>query len=246
MISCSPGASCDGLFFGGILGSAPRAEIPVSPSNHVGFTPRLLYSSTRYSSESFIHLKTGWAQDAWLQWSNENWFFHLDISRWQSCHGFCSIKTVKEPFRLFAHKKNCLLISGQFSKYWSYRYLSSVFLEIASLLDFCLRFPFSFYVKVIIRIMMKKGHFSSYFLYILYKIGRQLASLLVKITAVEEWLHRSTTSWLGCPQADKYIYIYIAQTVCVRIVYRRYTTFTSYHSSFKSQRLKKMKRAQKR
>ena len=29
------------------------------------------------------HLKAGWAQDAWLQWSYENWYFHLDISRWQ-------------------------------------------------------------------------------------------------------------------------------------------------------------------
>ena len=34
---------------------------------------------------SFTHLKTGWAQDAWLQWSYENWYIHLDISRWQNC-----------------------------------------------------------------------------------------------------------------------------------------------------------------
>ena len=32
--------------------------------------------------EGFIHLKTGWAQDAWPQWSRENWYFYLDISRW--------------------------------------------------------------------------------------------------------------------------------------------------------------------
>ena len=70
------------FMFWGILGSASRAQFPVSLSNHVGFTRRLLYSSTHHSPESFIHLKTGQAQDARLQWSNENWYFHLDISRW--------------------------------------------------------------------------------------------------------------------------------------------------------------------
>ena len=70
------------FWFGGILGSASRAKFPVSQSNHVGFTPRLLHSSTHHSPESFTLLKTGWAQDAWLQWSYENWYFHLDISRW--------------------------------------------------------------------------------------------------------------------------------------------------------------------
>ena len=63
------------FLFGGILGSGSRAEFPVSPSNHVGFKPRLLYSSTRHSSESFIHLGTGWSQDAWLQWSHGNLVF---------------------------------------------------------------------------------------------------------------------------------------------------------------------------
>ena len=47
------------FWFGEILGSASRAEFPVSLSNHVGFTPRLLYSSTHHSPESFAHLKTG-------------------------------------------------------------------------------------------------------------------------------------------------------------------------------------------
>ena len=47
------------LGFGGILGSASRAEFPVSPSNHVGCMPRFLYSNTHHSSESFIQLKTG-------------------------------------------------------------------------------------------------------------------------------------------------------------------------------------------
>ena len=47
------------FWFGGTLGSASRAEFPVSLSNHVGFTPRLLYSSIRHSPESFTHLKTG-------------------------------------------------------------------------------------------------------------------------------------------------------------------------------------------
>ena len=47
------------FWFGGILGSASRAEFPVSLSNHVGFTPRLLYSSTHHSPESLTHLETG-------------------------------------------------------------------------------------------------------------------------------------------------------------------------------------------
>ena len=47
------------FLFAGILGSASRAEFPVSRSNYVGFTPRLLNSSTHHSSESFVHLKTG-------------------------------------------------------------------------------------------------------------------------------------------------------------------------------------------
>ena len=63
-------------------GVSPRAEFLVYLSNHVSFTPRLLYSITHHSPESFTHLKTGWAQDAWLQWSHQNWHFHLDISRW--------------------------------------------------------------------------------------------------------------------------------------------------------------------
>ena len=41
-----------------------EGQIPVPPSNHVGSTPGLLYSSTHHSSESFIHLMTGLAQDA--------------------------------------------------------------------------------------------------------------------------------------------------------------------------------------
>ena len=73
------------FWFGGILGSASRVELPVSLSNHVGFTPRLLYSSTHHSPDSFTHLKTGWAHDTLLQWSYENWYYHLDISRWPTC-----------------------------------------------------------------------------------------------------------------------------------------------------------------
>ena len=60
------------FWFEGTLGSASRAKFPVSLSNHVGFTPRLLYGSTHHSPERFTHLKTGWAQNAWLQWSYEN------------------------------------------------------------------------------------------------------------------------------------------------------------------------------
>ena len=75
------------------------AEFPVSLSNHVGTTPRLLicplgtvtpqwqrpkgiYSGTHHSPEGVTHLKTDWAQDVWLQWSYENWYFYLDISCW--------------------------------------------------------------------------------------------------------------------------------------------------------------------
>ena len=47
------------FWFGGILGSASGAEFPVSLSNHVDFTPRLLYSSAHHSPESFTHQKTG-------------------------------------------------------------------------------------------------------------------------------------------------------------------------------------------
>ena len=68
------------FLFGGILGSASGAEFPVSLSNQVGFMPRLFYNSTHHSPESFTHLETGWAQDAWPQWSYEDWYFHLDIS----------------------------------------------------------------------------------------------------------------------------------------------------------------------
>ena len=46
-------------------------SFPVSLGNYVSFTPWLLYSSTPHSPEGFIHLKTGWAQGAWLQWSRE-------------------------------------------------------------------------------------------------------------------------------------------------------------------------------
>ena len=64
--------------------SASRDEFPVSLRNHVGFTPWSLYSSTHHFPESFTHLTTGWAQDAWLQWSYEKWYFHRDIGRWPS------------------------------------------------------------------------------------------------------------------------------------------------------------------
>ena len=47
------------FWFGGILGSASRAELPVTPCNYAGSVPTLLYSTTHHSLESFIHLKTG-------------------------------------------------------------------------------------------------------------------------------------------------------------------------------------------
>ena len=79
------------LLFEGILGSASGAEFPASLSNHVGFMP-LLYSSTHHHSpESIIDLRTGWAQDTWLQWLYENWYLHLDMSRWFPLPPFFSI-----------------------------------------------------------------------------------------------------------------------------------------------------------
>ena len=72
------------FWFGGILGSAPGAEFPVSLSNHVDFR-------THHSPESFTHLKTGWAQDAWLQWSYKRWYFHLYISHWHKGMNLLSI-----------------------------------------------------------------------------------------------------------------------------------------------------------
>ena len=41
-----------------------------------------LISLQQHFPESIIQLRTGWAQDAWLQWSSGNWYSHLDISRW--------------------------------------------------------------------------------------------------------------------------------------------------------------------
>ena len=57
LVSCSKTQSHVAIFF---------PEFPVSLSNHVGFTPRLLYSSTHHSSKSVIHPKTGLAQDTLL------------------------------------------------------------------------------------------------------------------------------------------------------------------------------------
>ena len=72
------------VFFGfyWILGSVSRAKFPVSLSNHianhVGLTPRLLYSSTCHFPEGFTHLKTGWANrfrySIWLWlWTFSYW-----------------------------------------------------------------------------------------------------------------------------------------------------------------------------
>ena len=76
-IFASKVAETTDLFLWGILGFASRAEFPVSLSNDVRFTPRLFDScSTHHFPEGFIHLKAGWAQDAWLH------YFHVDIRRW--------------------------------------------------------------------------------------------------------------------------------------------------------------------
>ena len=47
----------EGSFY--IVSRDSGANFPISLSDHVGFTPRLLYSSTRHSPESVTHLKTG-------------------------------------------------------------------------------------------------------------------------------------------------------------------------------------------
>ena len=41
---------------------------------------RLLYRATPHSPEGIIQLRTGWAQNAWLQWSRE--YFHLDRKKY--------------------------------------------------------------------------------------------------------------------------------------------------------------------
>ena len=69
-------------FFAGILWSASRAKFLVFRSNHVRLTQWLLYSSTPHAPEGFNKLKSGWAQEACLQWSCKNWYFLLDTSRW--------------------------------------------------------------------------------------------------------------------------------------------------------------------
>ena len=88
------------LFYGfeGFLVSI-LAELPVSLSNHVGFTPWLTYVIPPLSPEGFIQLKTGWTQDAWLQWLLENWYFNHNIARFFSvtlsmCHHYCAKKFV--------------------------------------------------------------------------------------------------------------------------------------------------------
>ena len=74
------------IFFGlwGFWGQSLGANFPVALSNHASCRPWLLCGSTHYFPEGFIHLKSCWAQDAWLQWSHANWYFHFDISRWLS------------------------------------------------------------------------------------------------------------------------------------------------------------------
>ena len=49
--------------------------------NLVPEQPEVFYSSTHHSPDGVIQLKTGSAQEGWLQWSYENWYFRLDISR---------------------------------------------------------------------------------------------------------------------------------------------------------------------
>ena len=45
------------------------------------WSSKIVKGSVRHKL-SFIQLKTGWTQDAWIQWSYENWCFHPDINRW--------------------------------------------------------------------------------------------------------------------------------------------------------------------
>ena len=98
-------------------GSASKAEFPFSLSNHVDFTPRLLYSSTHNSPESFTHLKTGWAQDAWLQWSYEICYFHLDTSPWLLYQGLFRLKWM-EPLSPYFVKPNSIPILSNCESSW--------------------------------------------------------------------------------------------------------------------------------
>ena len=52
----------------GILGSASLRRISRVPEQ-----PCWLYAF-RALQQGFVQLKTGWAQDTWLQWSYENWY----------------------------------------------------------------------------------------------------------------------------------------------------------------------------
>ena len=65
------------------------------------FVLRLNCSHSTIPQKVFTHLKTGLAQQAWLQWSYENWYFHLDISRWRVLAHF-------QP-NLHAHILGCIL-----------------------------------------------------------------------------------------------------------------------------------------
>ena len=104
------------FWFGGIPESASGTEFPVSLCNHLGFITWLLYSSTPHSPENILLLRTGWAQNAWLQWSHENWYFHLDISRWLWGP---TIDTFQAILLLLANITTKILTGDQHATQWS-------------------------------------------------------------------------------------------------------------------------------
>ena len=105
----------------GILRSASGPNFSSPWVTHFGFTPWLLYSSTPHSpEEGFIHLNTGWALDAWLQWLYdrmiENWYSVFDRESLELTlarlvcflHGF---KRVQLLFFIFVRRRRSAAVS---------------------------------------------------------------------------------------------------------------------------------------
>ena len=63
------------VWFGDSFFVSERLWDPEQP--HDGFAPYLIYRGTLHFPQGIIQLKTGWAQDVWLQWSHDDWYFHL-------------------------------------------------------------------------------------------------------------------------------------------------------------------------
>ena len=88
------------LFFG-LDGFWGQPQGPNFPSPWATMLALCLDCSSAALTTPFIHLKTGWAQDPWLQWSYENWYFHLEIGRrhsWVRIMCLCSPQSPRNNF----------------------------------------------------------------------------------------------------------------------------------------------------